>query len=68
MKNKEIDILQLVSETVVNIDNMQPDEARKVINMFYVSVKNPDSKIRNRIMKFETRSPKILLPIINSLK
>ena len=54
MKNKEIDILQLVSEIVVNIDKMQPDEARKVINMLYVSVKNPDSKIRNRIMKFET--------------
>lgn len=68
MKNKEIDILQLVSEIVVNIDKMQPDEARKVINMLYVSVKNPDSKIRNRIMKFETRSPKIILPIINSLK
>ena len=68
MKNKEIDILQLVSESVVNIADMKPDEARKIINMFYVAVKTPDSKIRNRILKFETRSPKILLPIINSLK
>lgn len=68
MKSKEIDILNLVSESVMNIDNIHLDTVKNVINEFLISLSGTGSKIRNRIFKFETRSPETILLIINSLK
>lgn len=68
MKSKEIDILTSVAEKIVPLSDQTEKNARKIINMFFVWVKEPDNIIRNRMLKFETRSPKVLLPIINSLK
>lgn len=68
MKSKEINILKIIDEKLVPISNMSERDAWKTINIFYTSIKEPDDIIRNRLLKFETRSPNILLPIINSLK
>lgn len=68
MKNKDINILNLVGEKIVSIKNLSEHDSWRVINMFYLSIKESDNAIRNRLLKFETRSTNILLPIINSLK
>lgn len=68
MKSKEINILKIIDEKLVPISSMSERDAWKTINIFYTSIKEPDDIIRNRLLKFETRSPDILLPIINSLK
>lgn len=68
MKSKDINILKIIDEKLVPISSMSERDAWKTINIFYTSIKEPDDVIRNRLLKFETRSPKILLPIINSLK
>jgi hypothetical protein len=63
---KGIDVLRFLRGQLQSIEDVSQDQAKKVIRTTYETLRQQDNQVRNRLLLIPSRSPDLLLSIIQT--